>query len=93
MRPRAVVKAIDNGQSSGMIDVRGDVLLLSTDLVTWGRRTFVRRRLTTTYSERIWSGLGIVLGTMADQPRSSGGLGNNHGYGTIAISHHFGRDE
>jgi hypothetical protein len=84
----------NNGQSSGMIDVR--VVISSSRERTWLLGA----------GGQLWGGgsephlmkeFGPDLGLFFRQWQTSldlqAGYGNNHGYGTIAISHHFGWDE
>jgi hypothetical protein len=84
----------NNGQSSGMIDVR--VVMSSSREITWLLGA----------GGQLWGGgpephimkeFGPDLGLFFRQWQTSldlqAGYGNNHGYGTIAVSHHFGWDE
>jgi hypothetical protein len=84
----------NNGQSSGMIDVR--VVISSSRQLTWLLGA----------GGQLWGGgsephimkeFGPDLGLFFRQWQTSldlqAGYGNNHGYGTIAVSHHFGWDE
>jgi hypothetical protein len=84
----------NNGQSSGMIDVR--VVMSSSRRLTWLLGA----------GGQLWGGgsqphlmkeFGPDLGLFLRQWQTSldlqAGYGNNHGYGTIAVSHHFGWDE
>jgi hypothetical protein len=84
----------NNGQSSGMIDVR--VVMSSSRRLTWLLGA----------GGQLWGGgpephimkeFGPDLGLFFRQWQTSldlqAGYGNNHGYGTIAVSHHFGWDE
>jgi hypothetical protein len=84
----------NNGQTSGMIDVR--VVMSSWREVTWLLGA----------GGQLWGGgfqphvmkeFGPDLGLFFRQWQTSvdlqAGYGNNHGYGTISVSHHFGWDE
>jgi hypothetical protein len=84
----------NNGQTSGMIDVR--VVISSWREVTW----------LVGAGGQLWGGgpephvmkeFGPDLGLFFRQWQTSvdlqAGYGNNHGYGTISVSHHFGWDE
>lgn len=84
----------NNGQSSGMIDVRA--VISSSRELTWLFGA----------GGQLWGGgsephimkeFGPDLGLFFRQWQSSldfqAGYGNNHGYGTIAVSHRFGWDE
>ena len=84
----------NNGQSSGMVDVR--VVMSSSRQMTWLLGA----------GGQLWGGgsephimkeFGPDLGLFFRQWQTSldlqAGYGNNHGYGTIAVSHHFGWDE
>ena len=84
----------NNGQTSGMIDVR--VVMSSWREVTWLLGA----------GGQLWAGgpephvmkeFGPDLGLFFRQWQTSvdlqGGYGNNHGYGTIAVTRHFGWDE
>ncbi|MFZ2060782.1 MAG: hypothetical protein WAU82_07205 [Candidatus Binatus sp.] len=84
----------NNGQTSGMIDVR--VVMSSWRDVTWLLGA----------GGQLWGGgqephvmkeFGPDLGLFFRQWQTSldfqAGYGNNHGYGTIAITRHFGWDE
>jgi hypothetical protein len=84
----------NNGQTSGMIDVR--VVMSSWREVTWLLGA----------GGQLWGGgpephvmkeFGPDLGLFFRQWQTSidlqAGYGNNHGYGTIAVTRHFGWDE
>jgi hypothetical protein len=84
----------NNGQTSGMIDVR--VVMSSWRKLTWLLGA----------GGQLWGGgpephvmkeFGPDLGLFFRQWQTSidlqAGYGNNHGYGTIAVTHHFGWDE
>ncbi|MGA6972443.1 MAG: hypothetical protein WBY93_12480 [Candidatus Binatus sp.] len=84
----------NNGQSSGMIDAR--VVVLSSRELTW----------LVGAGGQLWGGgsephimkefgpdLGLFFRRWQTSVDLQGGYGNNHGYGTIAVSHHFGWDE
>src|SRR5579862_4894625 len=84
----------NNGQSSGMIDLR--VVMGSSRELTW----------LVGAGGQLWGGgsephimkeFGPDLGLFFRQFETSldfqAGYGNNHGYGTIAVSHQFGWDE
>jgi hypothetical protein len=84
----------NNGQTSGMIDVR--VVMSSWRKVTWLLGA----------GGQLWGGgpephvmkeFGPDLGLFFRQWQTSldlqAGYGNNHGYGTIAVTRHFGWDE
>ena len=84
----------NNGQSSGMIDMR--VVMSSSRRLTWLLGA----------GGQLWGGgsephimkeFGPDLGLFFRQWQTSldlqAGYGNNHGYGTVAVSHHFGWDE
>jgi hypothetical protein len=84
----------NNGQTSGMIDVR--VVMSSWREMTWLLGA----------GGQLWGGgpephvmkeFGPDLGLFFRQWQTSvdlqAGYGNNHGYGTISVSHHFGWDE
>src|ERR1700723_2738561 len=84
----------NNGQTSGMIDVR--VVMSSWREVTWLLGA----------GGQLWGGgfqphvmkeVGPDLGLFFRQWQTSvdlqAGYGNNHGYGTISVSRHFGWDE
>jgi hypothetical protein len=84
----------NNGQSSGMIDVR--VVMSSWREITWLLGA----------GGQLWGGgsephvmkefgpdLGLVFRQWQTRLDLQAGYGNNHGYGTIAVSHHFGWDE
>jgi hypothetical protein len=84
----------NNGQTSGMIDVR--VVMSSWREVTWLLGA----------GGQLWGGgpephvmkeFGPDLGLFFRQWQASvdlqAGYGNNHGYGTIAVTRHFGWDE
>jgi hypothetical protein len=84
----------NNGQSSGMIDVR--VVMSSWRELTWLLGA----------GGQLWGGgsephvmkefgpdLGLVFRQWQTSLDLQAGYGNNHGYGVIAVSHHFGWDE
>ena len=84
----------NNGQSSGMIDVR--VVMSSSRRLTWLLGA----------GGQLWGGgsqphimkeFGPDLGLFFRQWQTSldlqAGYGNNYGYGTVAVTHHFGWDE
>ncbi len=84
----------NNGLSSGLIDLR--VVISSSRELTWLLGA----------GGQLWGGgsephimkeFGPDLGLFFRQWETSldlqAGYGNNHGYGTIAVSHHFGWDE
>jgi hypothetical protein len=84
----------NNGLSSGMIDVR--VVVSSSRELTW----------LVGAGGQLWGGgsqphimkeFGPDLGLLFREWKTSldfqAGYGNSHGYGTIAVSHHFGWDE
>ena len=84
----------NNGQSSGMIDAR--VVVSSSRELTW----------LVGAGGQLWGGgsepnimkefgpdLGLFFRRWQTSVDLQGGYGNNHGYGTIAVSHHFGWDE
>jgi hypothetical protein len=84
----------NNGQSSGLIDVR--VVMSSYRQLTWLLGA----------GGQLWGGgpephlmkefgpdLGLVFRKWQTSVDLQAGYGNNHGYGTISVSHHFGWDE
>jgi len=84
----------NNGQSSGMIDVR--VVMSSWRKLTWLLGA----------GGQLWGGgpephlmkefgpdLGLFFRPWQVSLDLQAGYGNNHGYGTISVSHHFGLDE
>jgi hypothetical protein len=84
----------NNGQTSGMIDLR--VVMSSSRELTWLIGA----------GGQLWGGgpephvmkefgpdLGLFFRRWQTSVDFQAGYGNNHGYGTIAVSHHFGWDE
>ena len=84
----------NNGQTSGMIDAR--VVMSSWREVTWLLGA----------GGQLWGGgpephvmkefgpdLGLVFRQWQTSVDLQAGYGNNHGYGTIAVTRHFGWDE
>jgi hypothetical protein len=84
----------NNGQSSGLIDVR--VVMSSWRELTWLLGA----------GGQLWGGgpephimkefgpdLGLFFRRWQTSVDLQAGYGNNHGYGTISVTHHFGWDE
>lgn len=84
----------NNGQSSGAIDVR--VVMSSWREMTWllgaGGQLWGGGALPHLQKE-FGPDLGLFFRQWDLSVDFQAGYGNSHGYGTIAVSHHFGWDE